>query len=145
MKDQSGNLYLADAIIALTILFISMIMLNSLISLPNSTYSDISHNSKTSQDIMEILSGKVYFSDKTFLNEISGILKENDNSKESIKEVSQICDDKFKQFNLKNYRFVESNQLNGEVLASSGDFNKANNVSTATRNFDEYSYTLYVW
>lgn len=145
MKDQSGNLYLADAIIAISILFISMIMLNSLISLPNSTYSDISHNSKTSQDIMEILSGKVYFSDKTFLNEISGILKENANSKESIKEVSQICDDKFKEFKLENYRFVESNQLNGEVLASSGDFNGANNVSTATRNFGEYSYTLYLW
>ncbi len=145
MKDQNGNLYLADAIIALSIIFISMIMLNTLVSLPNSTYSDISHNSKTSQDIMEILSGKAYFSDKTFLNQISGILNDNDNSKESIKEVSLICDDKFKELNLKNYRFVESNQLNGEVLASSGDFNKANNISVATRNFGKYSYTLYVW
>ena len=75
MIDEKGNLYIADAMIALGILFIDMLMLNSLVSLPNPTYSDISHDSKNAQDIMEILSGKVDFEDKTFLNYITHILK----------------------------------------------------------------------
>ena len=89
--------------------------------------------------------GKVDFEDKTFLNHITGILKENKNSKKSVLEVSQICGDKLAEFKIKNYRFVESNHLNSKVLAESGDFTKAEDVSVATRNFDGYSYTLYVW
>ncbi len=145
MNDQSGNLYIADAIIALSILFIAMLMMNSLISLPDSTYSDTSHNSQVSQDIMEILSGKVDFHDGTFLGEISEILRQNRNSEKSVREVSAICEDKFANFKLTNYSFVESNQLDGQVLAGSGDFTRAKNVSSASRNFGEYSYTLYLW
>ena len=145
MIDENGSLYIADAIIALSILFIAMLMLNSLVSLPNPTYSDVSHDSKDAQDIMEILSGKVDFEDKTFLNDITGILKENKNSEKSVSEVSKLCEDKFSEFKIKNYRFIESNHLDSKVLASSGDFTKAEKISVATRNFDGYSYTLYVW
>lgn len=145
MNDAKGSLYLADAIIALSILFIVMLMLNTLISIPSPTYSDVSHNSKNAQDIMEILSGKVDFEDKTFLSEITSILKDKKNSKKSILEVSKICVDKFSEFKINNYRFIETNHLDSKVLASSGDFSKAENVSVATRNFDDYSYTLYVW
>ena len=144
MNDNKGSLYLADAILALSILIIVMLMLNTLVSIPNPTYSDVSHDSKDAQDVMEILSGKVNFQDKTFLSRITAILKENKNSKESIREVSQICDDKFSEFKLTNYRFVETNHLDS-VLSGSGDFSKAGNLSVATRNFDGYSYTLYVW
>ena len=122
-----------------------MLMLNSLISLPNPTYSEFSHDSKNAQDIMEFLSGKVDFDDKTFLNEITSILKENKNSKKAQREVAQICEEKFTKLGLINYRFLESNKLNSRVLASSGDFTKAENLSVATRNLDGYSYTLYVW
>jgi hypothetical protein len=145
MIDERGNLYLADALIALGILFVAMIMLNSLISLPNPNYSDFSLESKNAQDIMEILSGKVDFDDKTFLSEITSILKENKNSKKAKKEVSQICDEKFTKLGLVNYRFIESNKLNSEVLSSSGDFSRVESLSVATRNFDGYSYTLYLW
>ena len=145
MNDERGSLYLGDAIIALSILIIVMLMLNMLVSLPYPTYSDISHNSKDAQDVMEILSGKVDFKDKTFLSKITAILKENKNSKKSIKEVSQICDDKFSEFKLTNYWFVETNHLDSTVLSGSGDFTKAGNLSVATRNYDGYSYTLYTW
>ena len=74
MNDNKWSLYFSDAIIAISILFVVMLMLNMLISVPNPTYSDISHNSKDAQDIMEILSGKVDFEDETFLSVISGIL-----------------------------------------------------------------------
>ena len=145
MIDENGSLYIADAIIALSILFIAMLMLNSLVSLSNPTYSDISHDSKNAQDIMEILSGKVDFEDKTFLNHITGILKENKNSKKSIREVSDICKNKFDSFKLTNYKFCENNKLKGKVLASKGNYDNADKVTVATRTYRDYSYTLYVW
>ncbi|WP_407381431.1 hypothetical protein [Methanobrevibacter sp.] len=145
MKNDTGTLYIADAIIALSILFIAMLMLNSLISIQNPVYSDISKDSKNAQDIMEILSGKVDFDDRTFLSQISQILKDNRNSKKSVREVSQLCDEKFSELKLVNYRFVESNILGSKILSQSGDFSKADDISVATRNFDGYSYTLYVW
>ncbi|MBR0271484.1 MAG: hypothetical protein IJQ68_05795 [Methanobrevibacter sp.] len=145
MKDETGNLYIADALIALSILFIALLMLNSLVSIPNPTYSDISHDSKDAQDIMEILGGRVDFYDHSFLSEITSVLKDNRNSKKSIREVSEICDEKFSELKLTNYRFVESNKLDSKVLSSSGDFSKAETISVATRNFDGYSYTLYLW
>ena len=94
---------------------------------------------------MELLSGKVDFTDQTFLGEISNILKENKNSKQSIREVSKISKDKLDSYNLDNYQFSENNVLKGEVLASSGDYKKAQNVSVATRNYGDYSFTLSVW
>ncbi|MBQ9026890.1 MAG: hypothetical protein IJ104_11090 [Methanobrevibacter sp.] len=145
MKDETGSLYIADALIALSILFIALIMLNSLLSLPNPDYSDISNNPTDAQDVMEILAGKVDFNDHSFLSEITGILKDNRNSKKSIREVSQICDEKFSELKLTNYRFVESNELDSKILSDSGDFSKADSISVATRNLDGYSYTLYLW
>ena len=56
-----------------------------------------------------------------------------------------MCEDKLETFNLKNYKFSENNVLNGKVLASSGDYQKAGEVTVATRNYGEYSYTLSVW
>jgi hypothetical protein len=94
---------------------------------------------------MEMLSGKVNFTDQTFLGEISEILKSNENSKESIHEVSRLCKDKLGSYNIKNYKFSENNVLNGKVLASSGDYSKASDVSVATRNYGDYSYSLLTW
>ena len=94
---------------------------------------------------MELLSGKINFNDDTFLERISGILKDNKNSKNSIRQVSAISKEKLDSYNLKNYQFQENNVLNGKVLASSGNLNRANEVNVATRNYGDYSYTLYVW
>ena len=52
---------------------------------------------------------------------------------------------KFKEFNLTNYRFVESNYLDSKVLSSSGNLKENSNVSSATRSFGNYSYTLILW
>ena len=73
----------------------------------------------------------VFSPDQTFLGEISEILKENENSKESVRVVSRLSKDKLNSFNLKNYKFSENNVLNGKVLAESGDYSKAKDVSVA--------------
>ncbi|MCI6993918.1 hypothetical protein [uncultured Methanobrevibacter sp.] len=145
MLDEKGYFYIIDAILAVFLLLTVFLVVNVTISIPSPEYAYDSHEIRTAQDIMEILSGKVNFTDGTFIGDISNILKENENSKESIRSVSEICKNKFNCFNLTNYRFSENNILNGKVLSSSGDYSKSNKVSVATRNYDDYSYTLSVW
>lgn len=145
MLDSKGSFFIIDAILAIVLILIVFFIVNSAISIPTPEYSYQTKDSRDVQDIMELLSGKVDFTDQTFLGEISNILKENKNSKQSIREVSKISKDKLDSYNLDNYQFSENNVLKGEVLASSGDYKKAPNVSVATRNYGDYSFTLSVW
>ena len=145
MLDEKGNFFIIDAVLAVVLLLAVFIVFNSAISIPDSSYSNEIKESKNAQDIMEILSGKVYYSDGTFISDISEILKENKNSKESIREVSGLCEDKFESLKIKNYRFSETNVLKDKVLASSGDYSNAKDVSSATRSYGDYYFTLSTW
>ena len=145
MLDEKGNFFIIDAVLAVILLLAVFIVFNSAISIPDSSYSNEIKESKNAQDIMEILSGKAYYSDGTFISDISEILKENKNSKESIREVSGLCEDKFESLKIKNYRFSETNVLKDKVLASSGDYSNAKDVSSATRSYGDYYFTLSTW
>ena len=145
MLDEKGNFFIIDAVLAVILLLAVFIVFNSAISIPDSSYSNEIKESKNAQDIMEILSGKAYYSDGTFISDISEILKENKNSKESIREVSGLCKDKFESLKIKNYRFSETNVLKDKVLASSGDYSNAKDVSSATRSYGDYYFTLSTW
>ena len=145
MLDDKGYFYIIDALIAIVLLLIVFLVVNATISIPSPDYSYQTHDVGEAQDIMEILSGKINFTDETFIGEISEILEKNKNSKNSVREVSSICKDKLNSYNIKKYRFCENNVLKGKVLASSGDYSKAKDVSVATREYGDYSYTLSVW
>lgn len=145
MLDEKGNFFIIDAVLAVILLLTVFIVFNSAISIPDSSYSNEIKESKNAQDIMEILSGKIYYSDGTFIADISEILKENKNSKDSIREVSGLCKNKFESLKIKNYRFSETNVLKDKVLASSGDYSNAKDVSSATRSYGDYYFTLSTW
>jgi hypothetical protein len=145
MLDNKGSFYIFDAILAIFLLLIVFLVVNAAISMPSADYSYESKDIRTAQDVMELLSGKINFNDMTFLSKISKILEDGKNSKQSVREVSDICKDKLDSYNLKNYEFSENNILKGKVLASSGDYKNANDVDVATRNFGDYSYTLSLW
>ena len=145
MLDNRGSIYIIDAILAVIFLLIISLSINTVITIPSHDYSYESHDIRSAQEIMDLLSGKIDFEDQTFLSEISEILKEDQNSRESINEVSKLSKNKLNSYDLSNYKFSESNVLNDEVLASSGNYNNADNVHTASRNYGEYSYTLSVW
>lgn len=145
MLDENGYFYIIDAFLAVVLLLIVFLVVNSAISVSSPNYSYEGREIQDAQDIMEMLSGKIDFNDRTFIGDISDILKENENSKESVREVSKLCKDKLDSYNLKYYRFAETNILKDKVLASSGDYSKANKISVATRTYGDYSYTLSVW
>ena len=145
MLDEKGNFFFIVAILAVSLLLFVFVIFNHAIFTPDSDYSSEIKDSKSAQDIMEILGGKINFTDRTFLGDISGILKSNKNSKESVEEVSELSKKKFSALNIENYRFSETNVLDDKVLASSGDYSNADDVSVAIRTYGEYSYTLSVW
>lgn len=143
--DNKGSFYIIDAILAIFLLLIVFLVVNAAISMPTADYSYESKNIRTAQDVMELLSGKIDFSDQTFLGKISNILEDGENSKESVREVSEISKSRLDSYKLENYQFSESNVLKGKVLASKGDYEKADDVDVASRTYGEYSYTLSVW
>ena len=145
MSDNRGSFYIFDAILAVFLILLAFLVVNSVISIPTEDYSYESKEIRTAQDVMELLSGKVDFDDRTFLEEISSILEDGENSKESIGEASEISKRKLDSYNIKNYRFTENDVLDGEVLASSGDYKKADNVDVASRTYGDYSYSLSIW
>lgn len=145
MLDEKGNFFIVDAVLAVILLLVVFLAFNSTISLQDSSYSGEIKEYKNAQDIMEILSGKIDYGDRTFIGDISEILEDNENSKESVSEVSKLSKDKFNTLKLENYRFSETNVLDDKVLASSGDYSNANDVSVAIRTYGDYSYTLSIW
>lgn len=143
MKDEKGFLSIVDAMLAVLLLFIAISITASLINTPSPLYSQDTLEFKDSQDLMETLSGKVNFTDKTFLEEISEILENGGNSRQAILEVSRLAKNKFQELGLTgNYQFREENI---GVLASSGDLNSADNVTVASRSYGDYRYFLYTW
>jgi hypothetical protein len=144
-KDIHGFISIIDGVLAISIILIGILLFNSLVNIPFSDYSTYSNDFKTSQDIMEILATKVN-DEMSVLENIENILRYNNNSKNSIIEVSNILNDSLKdlEFN-NNFYFTENNYLNGEDILSSGNINQAENISVATRNIGNYSFTLYVW
>ncbi|WP_296857001.1 hypothetical protein [uncultured Methanobrevibacter sp.] len=145
MLDNKGSFYIIDGILAILLLLVALLIVNSVFVYPNQEYSYETNDIRNAQDIMELLSGKIDFNDRTFIGDISEILKDGENSKESIDKVSKISKNKLDSYNLKNYKFCENNILKGEVLASSGNYNNAQNVSVAIRTYGDYSYSLYLW
>ena len=145
MLDNKGSFYLIDAILAVVLLLIVFLAINATVTMPTHEYSYETRDIRTAQDVMELLSGRIDFQDKSFISEISGILKEGENSKESVREVSKISRDRLDSYDLENYRLVESNVLNDEVLALKGNYDDAENVSVATRTYGDYSFTLSTW
>ena len=145
MLDNKGSFYIIDGILAILLLLVALLIVNSVFVYPNQEYSYETNDIRNAQDIMELLSGKIDFNDRTFIGDISEILKDGENSKESVVKVSKISKNKLDSYNLKNYKFCENNILKGEVLASSGNYNNAQNVSVAIRTYGDYSYSLYLW
>ncbi len=147
IKDNKGFVSLADAMLSIFILLIVLMAFNMMIDIEIPSLSEESNDFKTSQDIMEIMSSKVDGRDYTVLERITYILSENNNSIASKRKVKTILDEFFMVYfdDKYHYSFVESNQLNGDVLSSNGDYSSSERVNVAIRNYGNYSYKLYLF
>ncbi len=147
IKDNKGFVSLADALLSIFILLMALVAFNMMIDIEIPSLSEENNDFKTSQDIMEIMSSKGDGRDYTVLERITYILSENNNSIASKREVKEILDEFFMVYldDRYHYSFVESNQLNGDILSSNGDYASADRVNVAIRNYGNYSYKLYLF
>ena len=147
INDNKGFVSLADALLSIFILFMVLIAFNMMIDIEIPSLSEENNDFKTSQDIMEIMASKVDGRDYTILERITFILSENNNSIASKREVKEILDDFFIVYldDRYHYSFLESNQLNGDILSSNGNYYNADRVNVAIRNYGDYSYKLYLF
>ena len=147
IKDNKGFVSLADAMLSIFILLMVLVAFNMVVDIEIPSLSEESNDFKSSQDIMEIMSSKVDGRDYAVLERITYILSENNNSIASKREVKAILDEFFMLYfdEMYYYSFVETNQLNGEVLSSNGDYSSSERVNVAIRNYGNYSYKLYIF
>ena len=145
--DNKGFVSLADAMLSIFILLMVLVAFNMVVDIEIPSLSEESNDFKSSQDIMEIMSSKVDGRDYTVLERITYILSENNNSIASKREVKVILDEFFIVYfdDRYHYSFVETNQLNGDILSSNGDYSSSDRVNVAIRNYGNYSYKLYVF
>ena len=147
IKDNKGFVSLADAMLSIFILLMVLMAFNMMSDIEIPSLSEESNDFKSSQDIMEIMSSKVDGRDYTVLERITYILAENNNSIASRREVKAILDEFFMVYfdDRYHYSFVETNQLNGDVLSSNWDYSSSERVNVAIRNYGNYSYKLYIF
>ena len=147
IKDNKGFVSLVDAMLSIFILLMVLMAFNMMIDIEVPSLSEESNDFKTSQDIMEIMSSKVDGRDYTVLERITYILSENNNSIASKRKVKAILDEFFTVYldGRYHYSFVETNQLNGDILSSNGDYSSSERVNVAIRNYGNYSYKLYLF
>jgi hypothetical protein len=147
IKDNKGFVSLADAMLSIFILLMVLVAFNMVVDIEIPSLSEESNDFKSSQDIMEIMSSKVDGRDYTVLERITYILAENNNSIASRREVKAILDEFFMVYfdDRYHYSFVETNQLNGGILSSNGDYSSSERVNVAIRNYGNYSYKLYIF
>ena len=145
--DNKGFISLADAMLSIFILLMVLVAFNMVVDIEIPSLSEESNDFKSSQDIMEIMSSKVDGRDYTVLERITYILAENNNSIASRREVKAILDEFFMVYfdDRYHYSFVETNQLNGDVLSSNWDYSSSERVNVAIRNYGNYSYKLYIF
>ena len=147
IKDNKGFISLIDALLSIFILLLVLIAFNMVIDIDLPSLSEENNDFKTSQDIMEIMSSKVDGRDHSLIERISFILSRNNNSIESKREVKVLLDDFFSSYldTDYHYAFVETNNLNGEILSSNGEYENSDRVNVAIRNYGNYSYKLYLF
>ncbi len=149
IKDNRGFVSLIDTMLSIFILLMVLMAFNLVADIEIPSLSEESHDFKTSQDIMEIMSSKIDARDHSILERISYTLDKNNNSASSKREVKAFLDDYFASYlngnQNQHYAFAETKQLDGEVLSSNGDYASAENLDLAIRDYGNYSYKLYLF
>ena len=149
IKDNRGFVSLIDTMLSIFILLMVLMAFNLVADIEIPSLSEERDDFKTSQDIMEIMSSKIDNRDHSILERISYTLEKNNNSASSKREVKALLDDYFATHLYGNqnqhYAFAETNQLDGEILSSNGDYASAENLDLAIRDYGNYSYKLYLF
>ena len=143
--DDKGIIFTLDAALGLVIIFIMLAaVVNINVSqLSPSTQIRFSHNA---QDTLETMANyKTGSEGFTVLQNAAAVLAANKNDKTGINEAGQVAGAYLNRtLGSSKYNFTEENHVNGTIVANA-DMKKANNIAVGVRNYDNYTFRLYVW
>jgi hypothetical protein len=138
--DQKGFIFTSDAILALIPLFLVMILVSTL---PTSTETRsqaiISGNA---QDYLDILASSQIKDRGVMESMVLALKTDPDGGVEKAGEIAKPVLDNLMVG--KSYQLLETSQLNGTIIISQGNLNSSPSVATATRNWENYTFILYV-
>ena len=143
--DERGFAFSLDAVLALIPVLIVVAAVTSINYDPLTTESHV-RLSHSAQDSIEAMAHYKQNDGSNTLQDISNILKENQNDETGIKNAGQIAGSFLnKTLNGTNYSLTEETQLKGKVIASNADLKSADNVAVGVKNCENYTFKLYVW
>ncbi|MCE7699255.1 MAG: hypothetical protein K8E24_010735 [Methanobacterium paludis] len=143
--DEIGFAVSLDAVLALIPVLIVVAAVTSINYDPLTTESHV-RLSHSAQDSIEAMAHYKQNDGSNILQDISNILKENQNDETGIKNAGQIAGSFLnKTLNGTNYSLTEETQLKGKVIASNADLKSADNVAVGVKNCENYTFKLYVW
>lgn len=141
--NNNGALISLDIALSLVILFIFIASATNIITYSKNNYMCDIESMQDVQDLMELLTTQEIIENQTTLIYLSQNLnKNNPQNNPKAKTIIQ----NFMETNAPNlnYQFSETNVLN-KTIASKGEINDAQYVSTAVRHCGGYTFQLSCW
>lgn len=138
--DQKGFIFTFDAVLALIPLFLVIIVISNLpVSSEDQSQVTLSQDAQDYLDVLastEINSRSVMESMVQALStgRESGVKEAGDLAKSVL---DNLTDDK-------SYKLLETSQLNGTTIISQGNLDSSSSVASATCNWGNYTFILYV-
>jgi len=143
--DNKGFIFTFDAVLALIPVFILLMAVSSVNMGSQIQPSQQVRLSNQAQDSLNLMA-QYQNPGGTVLEEISTVLKANQNNLAGIDAAKKIADT-FLDKNLPGmkYKLIELNQLKGTTITTNGNMDDVGNVAVGNRNYGNYSFQLYVW
>jgi len=143
--EDKGFIYTLDAILALTILLIVTASLTHFLTLEHYLPSEYRNENYNAVDIMELMAN-YETGNGTILEMISHELSSYQNREEAIKEANMIANEFLNsKFPGIKYNLIVYNGLESITIASNADMSEADNINSATKNYNNYTFQLYIW
>ena len=145
--DNKGLIVSSDAILSLIVIFILFATITNISGDKSGSITQQGVMAKNAQDTMELMASyKNISTNKTVIELMADQLIKSGNEKSGVDSAGQIASLFLdKTLTGSNYNLIEINMLNGTTIASNADINQADNISSASRSYGEYTFKLYIW
>lgn len=138
--DKKGFIFTFDAVLALIPLFL-MIALISNLSVSGDTSSQVMI-SQDAQDYLDVLASSQIKDRRVMDSMVQALKTGQDSGVEEARELAKPVLDNLMAG--KSYQLLETSQLNGTIIVSQGDLDSSPRIGSATVNWENYTFVLYV-
>ena len=138
--DQKGFIFTFDAVLALIPLFLVIIVISNLpVSSEDQSQVTLSQDA---QDYLDVLASTEINSRSVMESMVQAL---STGRESGVKEAGDLAKSVLDNLtNDKSYKLLETSQLNGTTIISQGNLDSSSSVASATCNWGNYTFELYV-